>query len=45
MHLLALNAAWRDKTNRRRERLLNSIPMPKGLRSWLLKKTHASGYD
>lgn len=45
LRLLALNAAWRDKTNHRRERLINSLPLPKSMKQWLVKKTHASGYD
>lgn len=39
------NSKWRDKLNKRRARIISWLPLPQAAKDWLLKKTHATGYD
>ncbi len=42
---VAANAAWRDRANARRQRIIACLPLPRAAKNWLSKKTHATGYD
>ena len=39
------NAEWRDSVNKRRAYLISWLPLPRSVKNWLIKKTHATGYD
>lgn len=43
--MLLENAHWRDATNARRTKLINSLPLSQSMKEWLLTHTRASGYD
>jgi hypothetical protein len=39
------NRVWRERTNRRRHRVIARLPLPRGAKEWLLGRFQASGYD
>jgi peptidyl-tRNA hydrolase len=43
--MLAENIDWRDRTNGRRARIINLLPLPTSWRERLVKRTRATGYD
>jgi hypothetical protein len=43
--MLSENARWRDRTNRRRRRIVGMLPLPRRVRNRLERAVHASGYD
>lgn len=43
--MLDQNIAYRDATNRRRERVIGKLPLPGFLKRWLTAKLKATGYD
>ncbi|HEY9778365.1 MAG TPA: hypothetical protein V6C81_31675 [Planktothrix sp.] len=43
--MLRENIAWKDGHNAWWSKTIEKLPVPKGLKPWLLKKTHATGYD
>ncbi len=43
--MLAANAAWRERENARRARLIGFLPLPAAWKSRLVARTRATGYD
>jgi hypothetical protein len=43
--MLAQNAAWRERTQVARTRLINRLPLPAAAKAWLVKKLRVTGYD
>ncbi len=43
--LIAINAAWIESTNKWRESVINKLWLPASWKTWLIAKTHATGYD
>jgi hypothetical protein len=39
------NRVWAERANRRRRALVERLPVPRGVKEWLLRRWHASGYD